>query len=95
MRRANVFQSGIGKTTPVNAYPLGESPYGVVDMSGNVWEWQANYSGDSKRSMGLRGGSWIRYEGSARVANRSNINPDVRDVNFGFRVMGVSLPNSP
>lgn len=39
LRRANVDASGIGHTTPVNAYPLGKSPFGVMDMCGNVWEW--------------------------------------------------------
>lgn len=29
----------VGTTTPVNAYPLGASPYGVMDMAGNVCEW--------------------------------------------------------
>lgn len=39
--RSNVaFQ--IGKTTPVDKYPNGASPRGVLDMSGNVWEWLSN-----------------------------------------------------
>ncbi|MDQ6988032.1 MAG: SUMF1/EgtB/PvdO family nonheme iron enzyme [Mariprofundaceae bacterium] len=39
----------VGHTTPVNAYPAGVSPYGVMDMAGNVQEWVADefapYSG--------------------------------------------------
>lgn len=33
-------------TTPVTAYPEGASPYEVLDMSGNVWEWMLNEYGD-------------------------------------------------
>ncbi len=32
----------IGETTPVNAYPNGQSAYGCYDMLGNVWEWTAS-----------------------------------------------------
>jgi formylglycine-generating enzyme required for sulfatase activity len=33
------FNSNVGKTTPVGAYPDGASPYGLVDMAGNVNNW--------------------------------------------------------
>ena len=39
--RCNSKEAGIGKTTPVGQYPNGASPYGVLDMAGNVWEWCA------------------------------------------------------
>lgn len=33
----------VGHTTPVNAYPNSQSPYGCYDMLGNVWEWTASW----------------------------------------------------
>jgi formylglycine-generating enzyme required for sulfatase activity len=30
---------GYARTAPVDSYPAGISPYGVLDMAGNVWEW--------------------------------------------------------
>jgi len=37
--RCNNKESGLGKTTPVGQYPEGDSPYGVSEMVGQVWEW--------------------------------------------------------
>jgi formylglycine-generating enzyme required for sulfatase activity len=37
--RANTNELGVGDTTPVGIFLEGASPYGVLDMSGNVWEW--------------------------------------------------------
>ena len=96
MRRANIFQSQVGHTTRVNAYPNGASPYGVMDMAGNVWEWQANDSGEEyegKQRMRARGGAWDSYVESARVSIRDSRLPvrHLRRNNLGFRV--VVLPS--
>lgn len=37
--RCNVKERGLGNTTAVDQLPEGASPYGVLDMAGNVWEW--------------------------------------------------------
>ncbi len=40
--RCNSREKGPGRTTPVGQYsPDGDSPYGLADMVGNVWEWCA------------------------------------------------------
>ena len=44
--RCNGKELGLGTTTPVGIFPDGASPYGVLDMSGNVWEWTRTIWGD-------------------------------------------------
>lgn len=40
-KRANLWCSGLGKTTPVDAFPAGDTPSGIRQLCGNVWEWIA------------------------------------------------------
>jgi len=96
IRRANVRESGINRTSPVWIYPLGESPKRVRELAGNVWEWQANYSGlkiGSINTLGLRGGSWINNGDFARVAFRFGNHPVIGDNGLGFRVVASFLPS--
>jgi len=48
----------------VDAHPNGASPYGVMDMVGNVWQWTDEYVDDHTRAAILRGGSHYRPLGS-------------------------------
>ncbi|MCB0191790.1 MAG: SUMF1/EgtB/PvdO family nonheme iron enzyme [Anaerolineae bacterium] len=91
---------GYRYTAPVGSYPTGASPYGVLDMSGNVWEWTADwYAADAydhsvyRNPTGpetglqkvIRGGSWYYPSKSLRVARRhKDVAASAYD-NIGFR----------
>ncbi len=48
----------------VDAHPVGASPFGVVDLVGNVWQWTDEYQDDHTRAAVLRGGSYYQPQGS-------------------------------
>jgi formylglycine-generating enzyme required for sulfatase activity len=50
--------------TAVNAHPQGASPFGVMDLVGNVWQWTDEYSDEHTRAAILRGGSYYQPQGS-------------------------------
>lgn len=88
-RYANTRESGINRTTPVWMYPNGASPHKVMDMSGNVFEWQANYYSSSHNTLVWRGGSWDYDRDGAPVSYRSDYDPHFRYGNVGFRVLAL------
>jgi formylglycine-generating enzyme required for sulfatase activity len=74
-----------GRPMPVGQFPSGASPYGVLDLGGNVWEWVADkYDEDPKRRV-VRGGSCCSYFVGPRAANRNAWAPQHRDGDLGFR----------
>ena len=94
------FDGNVGDTTPVGSYPAGASPYGVMDMAGNVWEWVNDWYDGSYYSQSpsenpqgpasgeyrvLRGGSWDSYVFSVRSASRLFNGPGIWYYSFGFR----------
>ncbi len=81
-----VFDLDILKGAPTNVgtHPLGVSPYGCYDMSGNVWEWCQEWYTKGKYRV-VRGGSWINHMNILRCAYRSCSVPSGKDNNVGFR----------
>ncbi|MBN1119457.1 MAG: SUMF1/EgtB/PvdO family nonheme iron enzyme [Anaerolineae bacterium] len=92
--RCNTYESALQKTTPVDFYPAGASPFGVMDMSGNVWEWCLNEYHDLQQLAPtfdaprvVRGGSWNSKANSARAASRDSRPPHSRGTRNGFRIV--------
>jgi formylglycine-generating enzyme required for sulfatase activity/energy-coupling factor transporter ATP-binding protein EcfA2 len=83
----------VGATTPVDRYPEGATPLGLMDMAGNVWEWMENYYSENKKTMALRGGAYYSKEESLVCSARDYDGPDYDWVrNDGFRVLRASPP---
>jgi formylglycine-generating enzyme required for sulfatase activity len=100
--RCNTVESGLEATMPVGSHPQGASPYGVLDMAGNVWEWtssaRAGYPyviDDGRESANedlavrrvVRGGSFMLDQKYARCAVRYGSDPTRRPWVYGFRVV--------
>jgi len=82
------FGGNVGATTVVGRYPDGATPEGLLDVAGNVWEWQESwYDEQTKSSRCLRGGSWNDYPENLACAIRNRYNPDNRNDVIGFRVV--------
>jgi formylglycine-generating enzyme required for sulfatase activity len=98
--KLNSAEGNKGDTTQVGAYSSGASPYGIMDLSGNVWEWVADWYGEnyymssprnnptgpsSGSARVLRGGSWDFGLQSSRTANRVRDTVSNSGDDVGFR----------
>jgi formylglycine-generating enzyme required for sulfatase activity len=64
------------------SHPKGKSPYGAMDMSGNVWEWTTSFE---ERYSILKGGSFFDDREMATATSRLRSIPDDSKDYVGFR----------
>jgi formylglycine-generating enzyme required for sulfatase activity len=99
------FDMNVGDTTEVDKYPAGASPYGALDMAGNVWQWVADWYGEnyyknspernptgpgSGSSRVPRGGAFYFDASAERSAGRFGVESDLTGDDFGFRCCAAS-----
>jgi formylglycine-generating enzyme required for sulfatase activity len=99
------YNNSIGDTMPVGTYPKGASPYGVLDMAGNVEEWvndwyaadyyasspEENPPGPERGAIKVtRGGSYASIRRDVRSTTRKWASPNSYFSNVGFRVVIAS-----
>jgi formylglycine-generating enzyme required for sulfatase activity len=94
------INDGYEFTAPVGSYPEGASPFGIMDMSGNVYEWVADwYEADYYRTSPvdnptgpewgqdrvLRGGSFLEDSYYLRTSARFWFGQNAESFDLGFR----------
>ena len=94
--KLNSKESGFRGPLTVGSFPEGDSPFGLKDMAGNVWEWtdswyqgypqttfNSNYFGETYKV--LRGGGWFSEQDQVRTTKRNANSPDAANDDIGFR----------
>jgi len=106
-QHSNYSETKIGATGAVGIFPAGASPYGLLDASGNVWEWCStkwieNYKGYDKKIKEreslegddlrvLRGGAFYNESSRVRAASRFRYGSYYWFRDLGFRVVASLL----
>ncbi len=98
--RCNIKDTGIGTISTLGCFPAGASPYGCLDLVGNVWEWTRSLykkypyaprdgreDPESRDARMVRGGSYFFDAHVARCPVRARYHPSDGYDYFGFRVV--------
>ena len=94
------INDGFAETAPVGSFPRGSSPFGIEDLSGNVFEWcldfyepyrgkdVVNRRGATNGAQRIyRGGSWRSKASSLRASARHFNSPNYSSNDIGFRLV--------
>jgi len=102
--RGNTFETHVRRTTPIGVFLGGETPEGLVDMTGNTWDWTSSLytpypydAADGREAPSppgarrvVRGGSWDSVQDVARASYRDDNAPGYRSNLVGLRVVRSS-----
>lgn len=93
------INDGFPESSPVGAFPIGVSPFGISDMAGNVWEWCLDFFEPYRGAPRInprgptcgakrvyRGGSWKSRFHSLRTTARGSNVPGFSCNDLGFRI---------
>ena len=100
----NADPAHLRRTTPIGVFVQGDSPDGLTDLAGNVWQWTTSAYTERLEASALiaaapeglarrvvRGGSWYNSTDDCRPSYRNGGAPVIRDDNLGFRLV-LSCP---
>ena len=82
---ANLLDSELANPTPVGSYPKGETPEGVSDVAGNLWEWTS--SSTSQDGRYIRGASYNSKLLYAECAFRNIAPAELQSAGIGIRLV--------
>ncbi len=91
MQVISSYRDGFAGTAPVGSFPANQ--FGLYDLSGNLWEWCADWYNREQKGRVLRGGSWYSNRPGILSSERFTLPSDLRSSRCGFRV--VVVMNAP
>ncbi len=88
--RANLMEEpdGYFQAAPTGSFPKGASPFGVMDMTGNVWEWVADAKNENRTGEKFRitkGGGWTTSAEAANLSTNHQVPAEAKIPTVGFR----------